>query len=142
PVVALEPESWQRMMAVNAEASFLLARYALPYMKARGSGHFVAICSDAARRTFANGAAYIASKAAQDWFFQTLRRETRPFGIKVSVVFPGLTDTWFNSGTPGRAERSEDLKPTDIADAVAYILNVPQHVVIDEIMLHPSNQEW
>lgn len=142
PVVALEPESWQRMMAVNAEASFLLARYALPYMKARGSGHFVAICSDAARRAFANGAAYIASKAAQDWFFQALRRETRPFGIKVSVVFPGLTDTWFNGGTPGAAERSEDLKPTDIADAVAYILNAPQHVVIDEIMLHPANQEW
>lgn len=142
PVAALHPEAWRRMMAVNAEASFLLARYALPHMQAQGSGHLVAICSDAARRTFADGAAYIASKAAQDWFFQALRREVRPFGVKVSVIFPGLTDTWFNGGTPGSPDRADDLKPSDIADAVAYILNAPQRVVIDEIVLHPARQEW
>ena len=100
------------------------------------------LASDVAKRTFSGGSLYCASKYAQDAFSASLRKELRSHGIKVSVVYPGLVDTFFHDGNPGQPHRAEYLKPHDIADAVAYILNAPAHVVIDELMLHPLVQDY
>lgn len=138
----LEAEDWDRVMDVNVKGSFLLTKAALPYMKTAGKGHVIGIASDVSKRTFATGSLYTASKYAQHAFFESLRREVRSLGIKVSVIYPGLVDTFFHDGNPGEPRRAAYLQPTDIADAVAYILNAPSHVLIDELMLHPMVQEW
>lgn len=142
PGAELSTEEWDRVMDVNVKGSFLLTKAALPAMVAAGAGHIVAIASDVSKRTFATGALYCASKYAQDAFFSGLRKEVRPQGIKVSVVYPGLVDTYFHGGGPGQEHRSTYLTPHDIADAVAYILNAPAHVVIDELMIHPMSQDY
>lgn len=138
----ISTEEWDRVFEVNVRGSFLMTRAVLPAMLEAGAGHVVAIASDVSKRTFANGALYCASKYAQDAFFSGLRKEVRASGIKVSVVYPGLVDTFFHDGNPGQPHRAEYLKPHDIADAVAYILNAPAHVVIDELMLHPLVQDY
>jgi NADP-dependent 3-hydroxy acid dehydrogenase YdfG len=133
---------WDQVMDVNVKGSFLLTKAALPAMKAAGAGHILAIASDVSKRTFAHGGLYCASKYAQDAFFAALRREVRALGIKVSVIYPGLVDTWFHEGTPGQPHRAEYLQASDIAAAVSYILGAPRHVIVDELMLHPMTQEW
>jgi NADP-dependent 3-hydroxy acid dehydrogenase YdfG len=133
---------WTQLMDTNVKGSFLLTRAALPHLKAAGAGHIVGIASDVSRRTFATGSLYCASKYAQDAFFAALRREVRPSGVKVSVLYPGLVDTFFSDNQPGLPEHAYYLQPQDIADAVSYVLNAPPHVVIDELMLHPIGQEW
>lgn len=133
---------WDRVFDVNVKGSFLLTKAALPAMIEAGSGHIIAIASDVSKRTFANGALYCASKYAQDAFFSGLRKEVRKNGIKVSVIYPGLVDTFFHGGPPGQEHRSAYLTPHDIADSVSYILNAPAHVVIDELMIHPIAQEY
>lgn len=138
----LTTEDWDRVMDINVKGSFLLTKAALPHMKAAGHGHIVGIASDVARRTVATGSLYTASKYAQHAFFESLRREVRSLGIKVSVLYPGLVDTFFHDGAPGEAGRTGYLQPTDIADAVAYVLNAPPHVLVDELVLHPMMQEW
>lgn len=142
PAQEISADEWARVMDVNVKGSFLLTKAALPHLLAQQSGHVVAIASDVSKRTFANGSLYCASKYAQDAFFAALRREVRPQGVKVSVVYPGLVDTYFHNGTPGQPHRATYLTPHDIADAVAYVLNAPAHVVVDELMLHPLSQEW
>jgi NADP-dependent 3-hydroxy acid dehydrogenase YdfG len=77
-----------------------------------------------------------------DGLLEAVRREVRSLGIKVSVIYPGLVDTYFHEGDPGQPHRANYLQPRDIADAVSYILNAPAHVIIDELMLHPMSQEW
>lgn len=138
----ISTEDWDQVMDVNVKGSFLLTKAVLPTMKAAGKGHILAIASDVSKRTFANGSLYCASKYAQHAYFEAVRREVRSLGIKVSVIYPGLVDTYFHEGAPGQPHRASYLQPSDIADAVAYILNAPAHVLIDELMLHPMSQEW
>lgn len=142
PAEELTPEDWTSVMDVNVKGSFLLTRAVLPHMKAAGAGHIVGIASDVSKRTFAKGSLYTASKYAQHAFFESLRREVHPLGIKVSVVYPGLVDTYFHGDKQGEAKQAQFLRAEDIASAVSYILNAPAHVLVDELMLHPMCQEW
>lgn len=142
PAEAITAEEWSRLMDVNVKGSFLLTKAVLPAMQAAGSGHILAIASDVSKRTFPEGSLYCASKYAQDAFFSALRKEVRPHKIKVSVIYPGLVDTFFHEGEPGQAHRHYYLQPKDIADAVSYILGAPSHVVVDELMIHPLEQVY
>ncbi len=142
PVTDTDSNFWDKVMAVNVKGTFLLSKHIVPIMQKQQSGHILNIVSDVAKRTFENGALYCASKYAQDAFSSALRKEVRKHEIKVSVIYPGLVDTFFNNGKPGKAENKSHLKPADIAAAVNYILSAPQHVVIDELMIHPISQEY
>ena len=136
-------EEWDRIFDTNVKGTFLLCKAAVPHFKAQKRGHIVGITSDVAKRTFAHGTAYGASKFAQDAVLASLRKEVRPHGIKVSTIYPGLVDTYFNDTTPGSAEAEKThLRPADVAQAVRYVLEAPAHVVVDELMLHPMTQEW
>ena len=136
-------EEFDRIFATNVRGTFLLAKYAVPVFKEQRSGLFLGIASDVSKRTFAHGTAYGASKYAQDALLGSLRKEVRPFGVKVSVIYPGMVDTHFNGDLPGDpAKAATHLRPTDVAAAIAYVLHQPPGVVVDELMLHPLTQEW
>ena len=134
---------WDRIFSTNVRGTFLPCKYAVPHFKAQQRGHIVGIASDVSRRTFEHGTVYGASKYAQDALLGSLRKEVRPHGIKVSTIYPGMVDTYFNDTTPGLAQHEKThLRPDDVAQAVRYVLEAPPHVVIDELMLHPLTQEW
>ncbi len=135
-------DDWDTQMNLNARASFVLSQLVGAEMKERRQGHLVFITSDAAKRTFSNGSLYCASKYAQYAFASALRQELRPYGVKVSVLLPGLVASYFNDSSPQSAEKADWLQPSDVADAVAYAVSAPANVSIDEIMLHPMSQEW
>lgn len=138
----ISADEWSGVMDTNVKGTFFLAKAAVPHMKAAGSGHILGIASDVSKRTFAQGSLYCASKYAQDAFLSGLRREVRKHGVKVSVVYPGLVDTFFHGGAEGDAKQETYLRPSDIAAAVSYVLNAPPHVVVDELMIHPISQEY
>ena len=134
---------WDRIFSTNVRGTFLPCKYAVPHFKKQKKGHIVGIASDVSKRTFEHGTAYGASKFAQDAVLASLRKEVRPHGIKVSTIYPGLVDTYFNDTTPGQLQNEKThLRPADVAQAVRYVLEAPPHVVIDELMLHPLTQEW
>ncbi len=138
-----DAEEWDRMFDVNVKGTFLLCKAAVPHFKAQGHGHIVGIASDVSKRTFVHGSVYGASKYAQDAMLGALRKEVRPHGIKVSAIYPGLVDTYFNDSQPGSPETEKThMRPADVAQAVRYVLEAPAHVVVDELMLHPLTQEW
>ncbi len=142
PVSETSASFWDEVMNTNVKGTFLCSKEAVIQMQKQGNGHIVCIASDVAKRTFANGALYCSSKFAQDAFSSALRKEVRKDGIKVSVVYPGLVDTYFNKSKPGNPENATHLKPDDIAASVLHILSAPKHVVIDELMIHPISQDY
>ncbi len=142
PIESFSESDWDSMMQVNVKGNFLYCRAVIPLMKAHKAGHIINIASDVSRRTFANGAAYCASKYGQDALTSGLRKEVRKYGIKVSIVYPGLVDTDFHEHEVGSPKAKNWLSPDDIADAVAYIAQTPKHVVIDELMVHPLSQAY
>jgi NADP-dependent 3-hydroxy acid dehydrogenase YdfG len=142
PVTETDSQFWDQLMDVNVKGTFLMCKHLVPIMEKQKGGHILNIASDVAKRTFAEGAMYCASKYAQDAFSSALRKEVREFNIKVSVVYPGKVETFFNNSIPGTNEDHHRLHPDDIASSVNYILSAPAHVVVDELMIHPISQDY
>lgn len=138
----LDEADYDRMMDVNVKGSFLFAKHLGPMMKEAKQGQFIFITSDVATRTFAGGGVYCASKYAQHALSDALRKELRPHGVKVGAIYPGMTATYFGDSDPTESHKRTWLQPQDIADAISYMASAPAHVMIDTIMLHPTEQEW
>ena len=139
---AFDETEWDRIMDINVKGTFMLTKALIAHMKAQKQGHVVTIASDVSKRTFPQGSVYCASKYAQDALMSALRKEVRSFGVKVSVVYPGMVATYFGGSQPDEPEKALWLKPQDIAQSVSYILNAPAHVVVDELMIHPLVQDY
>lgn len=133
---------WDNLFAVNTKGTFLFSKAVIPFMKEKKNGHIINITSDVAKRTFGGGSLYCASKFAQDAFSAAIRKELRPYDIKVSVVYSGLVDSSFHTDPQGSPEHKDWLKNEDMADAIVYIASQPKHVVIDELMIHPLSQDY
>ncbi len=86
-------EDYQRIMAVNVTAPFLLMRELSGAMVKAGHGRIVNITSTAAKKGFRYTAAYCASKHALLGLTRALAHELAPKGVTVNAVSPGWTDT-------------------------------------------------
>jgi NADP-dependent 3-hydroxy acid dehydrogenase YdfG len=135
-------QEWDSIYETNVKGTFLFCREAIPHMKSVGEGHIINVASDVAKRVFDGGSLYCSSKYAQDAFSMALRKEVRKDGIKVSVVYSGLVDTYFHSKVEGDPHQAEYLTSQDMANTITYILEAPKHVVIDELMIHPMSQDY
>lgn len=145
PLEHASPAEFRRIMDTNVLGLFLAARAFIPHFRARhaaGLGsQVVVVTSDVSLRTFAGGGLYTASKHAQRALVRTLAAEGQAYGLRVTEIRPGMTDTHFNGRTPGEPERALHLRSEDVAEAVANVLAAPTHVRIDEIVLHPAVQD-
>ena len=102
-VIELDPAEWDRVFAVNARGTFLLAQAVGKRLVQRGSpGHIINISSIAGKVTSPRHAAYSASKFAVNGLTQTLALELGPHGINVNAICPGVIDT-------GRVNLSEQI---------------------------------
>lgn len=142
PVDELSVEEWDSVMDINVKGTFLLTKAALPTLKAQQSGHIVVVASDVAKRTFAGGSLYTASKYAQEAFMGALRKEVRPHNIKVTGIYSGLVDSHFHAKGHGHETSKHYLQSEDMAESMLFILSRPAHVVIDEFMVHPIQQDY
>jgi NAD(P)-dependent dehydrogenase (short-subunit alcohol dehydrogenase family) len=131
---------WDRIVATNLRAPFLISRWAARHLRERGAGHIVNIASTAARRAWPNASAYHASKWGLLGLSHALHAELRPHGIKVTAVIAG------GMRTPFLLERFPDIDqqtlqdPADVAEAVKLVLMMPAGTVIPEIMVLPMRE--
>jgi len=141
--VAIEEMSlgdWDRVLAVNLRAPFVLSKYAFSIMKEQGRGHIVNIVSTAAKRAWANASAYHASKWGLLGFSHALHVEARPHGVKTTAVVAG------GMRTPFLLDRFPDIDvdtlqdPRNVADTVRFILTQPAETVIPEVMVIPMTE--
>jgi len=97
---------------------------------------------------YPKGNVYCASKFAVDAFTQGLRIDLNPYNIRVCAVHPGLVETEFSMVRfKGDEQRSEGvyntldaLQAEDVANAIAYMVDVPQHVTVADLTLLPTDQ--
>ena len=74
---------------------------------------------------------------------QPCARKCARTASRSAPFIPGWSIPTSTTTTPGSPETEKThLRPTDIAQAVRYVLEAPPHVVVDELMLHPLTQEW
>lgn len=144
PLEETSVAQYRRVMDTNVLGILLTSKCFVPHFRRRHANamgsQVINITSDVSNRTFSNGGLYTASKFAQRALTQTLAYEGESYGLRVTEIRPGMTDTYFNNQTPGTPDRELHLKPQDIAQAVLYALSAPAHVRIDELVVHPNAQ--
>ena len=138
PFTELAAEDWQRMVDVNVNALHHVTRAVLPGMIARRRGHVCAIGSIASRSAFVGGSCYAGTKAFVTAWAESLMLEVREHGIKVSVVMPGAVATEFNGNAPSEKD-SWKLRPEDVADTVASVVNTPLRVLLHRVEVRTND---
>lgn len=142
-------EDWERMIDVNIKGVLYGIAAALPYMRARKSGHVINVASVAGHKVGPGGAVYAATKHAVRVISEGLRQEVKPYGIRSTVISPGAVATELPESItePDVAERIRKLYeiaiPADaFARAVAFAMSQPEDVDINEILFRPTRQEY
>ncbi len=90
-IETIEPEEWDRLMAVNLRGLFFCCRAVLPAMRAQKSGKIINIASGTVFAGSPGRIHYVTSKAATIGFTRTLAREVGDYNINVNVLAPGNT---------------------------------------------------
>ena len=132
-VEELTLDDWNRTIAVNVTAPFVLTKELLPQMK-KGSS-IIYILSTAAKNAYTGWSSYCMSKFALRGFSETLCEELRPRGIRVIAVYPGAVDTPIWDSVPGDWPREKMMKAEEVAGAVAFAVSCPPGVLIEDITL-------
>jgi NADP-dependent 3-hydroxy acid dehydrogenase YdfG len=113
----------------------LLARATIPALK-ESKGVFVVTGSVAGRKAMP-GSPYSSTKWAVHGFAESLRQYLVGTGVRTSVIAPGRVDTPFwENGVQGPSLTSED-----IARAVLWIADQPEHVDVNEVLIRPIGQQ-
>jgi 3-oxoacyl-[acyl-carrier protein] reductase len=90
-IETIDPEEWDRLMAVNLRGLFFCCRAVLPVMRKQNSGKIINIASGTVFAGSPGRIHYVTSKAATIGFTRTLAREVGEDNINVNVLAPGNT---------------------------------------------------
>jgi NAD(P)-dependent dehydrogenase (short-subunit alcohol dehydrogenase family) len=149
PVAELTVQDWDRVLAVNLRAVFLLCKLTVPGMVAARQGTIVNVSSVAGKRGWAEASAYCASKFALAGFTQSLAAEVRPHGVRACVVYPGAMATHWGTWspadrereTPPRGEAADRLPPEMVAAYIAWLATAPPELVVNESIVTPLDEQ-
>lgn len=137
----LTREGWRELMTTNLDAAFTLTQAMLPALRADGGGLLLHISSVAAKRPDASGVGYQASKAGVSALAHATMEEERANGVRVSVIYPGLTHTdlvYKRPTPPSEEDLARALKPADVAQMCLAVMAMPEHAHVPEVVLVPS----
>jgi 3-hydroxy acid dehydrogenase / malonic semialdehyde reductase len=143
-----DPENWEEMIDTNIKGLLYVTRAVVPGMVARGVGHVINMGSVAGYITYANGAVYCASKAAEKAISEGLKIDLMGTPVRVTSVDPGMVETDFSlirfRGDEERAAKVyaniTPLQPEDVADAIVWAATRPVHVNIHNILITTIDQ--
>jgi 3-oxoacyl-[acyl-carrier protein] reductase len=146
PLVEVEPEEYDRLMAVNVRGAFFVVQAALRAMAPRRAGSVVTVCSTSGF-TASTGpmAVYDASKGAVRLLTQAAAREAAPSGVRVNAVAPGTVETDLTRGLATAAELEALGRdrvplgrlgtPAEIAAAVAFLSSSAASYVTGHVLV-------
>jgi len=141
-------EDWNIMIDTNIKGVLYITHLLLPYLKKGNLKQIINIGSIAAKETYLKGNVYCATKSAIDSLSKAMRIDLLKHEIKVTCVHPGLTETEFAyvrfKNNKEKAQKVYQnftpLKPQDIAEIIFFIINLPKHVCINDILVMPTQQ--
>lgn len=135
----LNTKKIQEMVRTNLEVPMVLTQLLLRTLK-KNSGYIINISSVTAEKSNPHGCAYGATKAGLSSFAASLFDEARKYGVKVTTILPDMTQTnlYRNADFMEGEEEESYLNPQEVADAVEYILNQREGIVVPKIILQPQ----
>ena len=147
-VEELDIGGWDRTLAVNLRAPFLLSKAAFPHMREVGGGTIINISSVAGKKGWANASAYCASKFGLTGFTEALADEGKEHGIRAMVLYPGAMATHWGAFSPEERRTNEleeapptrVLPPERVADLIVWLAASPPEFVLTEGVVLPIEE--
>jgi NADP-dependent 3-hydroxy acid dehydrogenase YdfG len=149
PMDETKVEEWDRMIDINVKGVLYGIAAALPQFRKQNGGHFINIASVAGVKVFSpGGTVYSGTKFAVRAISEGLRHEVGG-SIRTTTIEPGAVDSELKLGS-SHAQSAQFVKefykqaiPADsVARAIAYAIEQPAEVDINEIVLRPTAQEF
>jgi NADP-dependent 3-hydroxy acid dehydrogenase YdfG len=148
PMAALQVDEWDYMIDVNIRGVLNGIAAVLPEMKARGSGQIINVASVGAHVVLPTAAVYCATKYAVWALTEGLRQENPD--IRVTTISPGVVSTELGNdiSDEGTKElvlewrKAASLRPDAIARAIAYAIEQPDDVDVNEVIVRPTAQAF
>jgi len=149
PLKAGKVDEWDRMIDINIKGVLYGIAAALPVFRAQGSGHFINLASVAGLKVSSpGGTVYSGTKFAVRAISEGLRHEVGG-SIRTTIISPGAVDSELKLGSTDEASiKSVGVKyeiaiPADsVARAIAYAIEQPPEVDVNEIVLRPALQDY
>jgi NAD(P)-dependent dehydrogenase (short-subunit alcohol dehydrogenase family) len=152
PAEQTSAAQWQRVMAINLFAPFLLCRNLGTQMLRRGTGSIVNVASIAGLAAVSHRSAYNASKHGLVGLTKTLAAEWGGRGVRVNAVCPGWIKTEMDAADQGAGAYSDEdivdrvplarfARADDVAEAIAFLLDASRSAFINGISL-PVDGGW
>ena len=150
PMAALKVEEWDRMIDVNIKGLLFGVAAVLPIMQKQKQGHIINMSSVGGFKVWApGGTVYSATKFAVRAITEGLRMEHKADNIRCTIISPGAVATELPEGSSGEDTRKnlrEFYKiavPADsVARAIAYAIEQPAEVDVNEIVIRPTKQDF
>ncbi|MAU14521.1 MAG: oxidoreductase [Muricauda sp.] len=148
PMAALKVNEWDAMIDVNIKGVLYGIAAAMPEFQKQNSGHFINISSVAGLKVSPGGAVYSGTKFAVRAISEGLRQEVGA-AIRTTILSPGLIESELQFGSSDEQTSQfvqqvyKDAIPAiSIAKAVAYAIEQPADVDVNEIVIRPTIQEF
>jgi NADP-dependent 3-hydroxy acid dehydrogenase YdfG len=146
PMAEVNTDEWDAMIDVNLKGTLYGIAAALPRFMAQDSGHIINLSSVAGVKVFApGGTVYSGTKFAVSAITEGLRQEVGD-RIRVTSIAPGAVDSDLKHGTSGIATDTvrdfykQAIPAASVARAIAFAIEQPEDVDINEIILRPTRQ--
>ncbi|MGE4314012.1 MAG: SDR family oxidoreductase [Pseudobdellovibrionaceae bacterium] len=143
PLSAVKVEEWESMIDVNIKGVLYGIASVQSHMEERGQGHIINTASIAAHSVFPTAAVYCGTKYAVWAISEGLRQEMNK--IRVTTISPGVVESELAKTTTHESTRewlenfrTTALKPDAIARAIAFAINQPDDVDVNEIVVRPT----
>lgn len=143
-------DDWDQMINTNVRGYLHAIAAALPGMIAQAHGKILNMSSVAGLHVGGSSGVYSATKFFIRGITESLRKEVGvDHGIQVSMISPGVIDTgWADKVTNSDGKKAAQqlnkiaITPEQVAGAVAYVLDQPNNLTINDIVIHPTKQNW
>ncbi|GGD91520.1 oxidoreductase [Paenibacillus nasutitermitis] len=146
PLEALKIDEWNRMIDVNIRGVLHGIAAGLPIMREQGFGQFVNVASIGAYEVSPTAAVYCATKYAVRAITEGLRQEAGS-NIRATLVSPGVTESELADSITDEGARQlmKDyrriaLPASAIARSIAYAIEQPEGVDVNELIIRPASQ--
>ena len=135
-----------RLIDTNVGGVIRVIHATLKSMIAAGTGDIVVTSSVSGHQSIHWEPVYSASKHAVQALTHGLRRQLIGTGVRIGAIAPGvvLNDLWQVTDAAAVADgvaAGTGLTSEDVADAVLYMLTLPRHINIRDLVILPTNQE-
>jgi NADP-dependent 3-hydroxy acid dehydrogenase YdfG len=141
----VDDEAMTTMIRVNFEAAVRMAYAGLKLFKTQGRGDLITTSSILGMKVRPTVGVYAGTKYAVEAMSESWRMELAGTGVRVMVIEPGYTSTYLQSHwTDDQKQMLKQMKrpvqPEEIAGAVKFMLEQPDHVVIPRLLMVPVDQ--